>query len=308
MYRNLDALALGITGRQSELIELALTHGFEGLDLDMAPLVRRATSSDIDTACRFVSSAGIRIGEFEVPITLNASEMDFQAALKNLELVAQLAAALNAGCGRITIAPVSLGMTYQENFELHRTRITVIADLFGSHNIRIGLALAATPALREEAEQSFIHTSEDLVTLVRTIGHPHVGIALDTWEWFVGGGSLESLLTVPTASIVALRCADISPDADLATISEQQRVLPNSAGLVDSRAVVQHLVQHDFDGPLTLAPCSSSYAGQARELIVKQARAALDDLLSATPPVYDAGDDTNGDSSSEALATEAVTE
>jgi hypothetical protein len=35
MYKNLNTAALGITGRQSELIELALTYGFRGLDLDM---------------------------------------------------------------------------------------------------------------------------------------------------------------------------------------------------------------------------------------------------------------------------------
>ena len=35
MFRNLSASALGITGRQSEIIELSLSYGFKGIDIDL---------------------------------------------------------------------------------------------------------------------------------------------------------------------------------------------------------------------------------------------------------------------------------
>ena len=35
MYRNLSPAALGISGRQSEIIELSLSYGFKGIDLDL---------------------------------------------------------------------------------------------------------------------------------------------------------------------------------------------------------------------------------------------------------------------------------
>ena len=50
MYRNLNPAALGVTGRQSELIELALTYGFKGLDLDIRSVVKRARTSGADQA------------------------------------------------------------------------------------------------------------------------------------------------------------------------------------------------------------------------------------------------------------------
>ena len=59
MYRNLDAVALGISGRQSELIELALTYGFSGLDVDIASFLKRARNNGVEQACRFMNSAGL---------------------------------------------------------------------------------------------------------------------------------------------------------------------------------------------------------------------------------------------------------
>ena len=36
MFKNLNPTLLGVAGHQSEIIELALTFGFAGLDLNMA--------------------------------------------------------------------------------------------------------------------------------------------------------------------------------------------------------------------------------------------------------------------------------
>ena len=35
MFRNLSTEGLGVSGRQSEIIELALSFGFKGIDLDL---------------------------------------------------------------------------------------------------------------------------------------------------------------------------------------------------------------------------------------------------------------------------------
>ena len=42
MFKNLNPSALGVSGHQSELIELALTYGFEGTDLNVADFATRA--------------------------------------------------------------------------------------------------------------------------------------------------------------------------------------------------------------------------------------------------------------------------
>ena len=41
MFKNLSPTALGITGHQSEIIELALTYGFGGVDLNVTDFATR---------------------------------------------------------------------------------------------------------------------------------------------------------------------------------------------------------------------------------------------------------------------------
>ncbi len=47
MFKNLSPPALGISGRQGEMIELALSFGFKGIDLDVAEMAESAKR----TAC-----------------------------------------------------------------------------------------------------------------------------------------------------------------------------------------------------------------------------------------------------------------
>ena len=47
MFRNLNTEALGITGQDSEIIELVLSFGFKGLDLDLVEPAAPQASDDL---------------------------------------------------------------------------------------------------------------------------------------------------------------------------------------------------------------------------------------------------------------------
>ena len=64
MYKNLNATVLGVSGRQSELIELAMTYGFRGLDIDIVDLVKRTQRSEFEKAARYLFSAKMLVSGF----------------------------------------------------------------------------------------------------------------------------------------------------------------------------------------------------------------------------------------------------
>ena len=64
MFKNLSPTALGVSGHQSEIIELALTYGFAGMDLDVADFATRAKLRGMPYARRLIDSANIRLGTF----------------------------------------------------------------------------------------------------------------------------------------------------------------------------------------------------------------------------------------------------
>lgn len=278
MYRNLNAAALGISGRQSELIELALTYGFRGIDLDMADMVKRARSRGLGHAGRFLQSAKTKIGGFDLPIRLAGDQATFRSAMVELQEVAEMAQEFGTESCTATIMPASDESPYHENFELHRTRLVEIGDLLASHSIKLGVAFQAAAVHREGHAYEFIHQAETLLTLIKTAASPNVGLTLDTWNWHVGGGAMDQLSDLEVEQIASVRLSDTPADVDLSKITETQRELPRADGPANCVAVLRQLGQIGYEGPVTLRPHPSQMSGMTRDAIVQKAAATFDEL------------------------------
>lgn len=278
MYKNLSPKALGISGRQSELIELALTYGFRGLDVDMADLAKRARVHGIPQALRFLESAKIKVGGFDLPVNLRAEEAPFSTQLAQLNQVCETAAAIKAQRCLVLIAPASDERPFQANFELHRQRLGQVAEVLAKYNIRLGVGIQAAPALREGKQHQFIHQVENLLTLVKTVGVSNVGLLLDTWSWYVGGGAVDQIRDLTPEQIVAVRLADFPVDVNVARIADSNRTLPMEGGAVDAGTIVTILAKKQYDGPVTLYPHPSTLRGATRESIVQRAAQTLEEL------------------------------
>ncbi len=278
MYRNLNVAALGISGRQSELIELALTYGFRGIDLDMADIVKRVRSRGLEHASRFILSAKIKVGGFDLPIHLEGDETTFRSTVVELKEIAEMAQSLGAESCNMTILPANDDLPYHENFELHRTRLAEMGDVLAAYGIKLGIMFQAAPEHRADHTYEFIHQAESLLTLIKTAGSPNVGLTLDTWNWHIGGGAMDQLSDLAVAQIAHVRLADVPADVDLANITELDRDLPRTDGPANCVAVIQHLGQIGYDGPVTLRPHPSKLSGMTRDAIVQKAAATFDEL------------------------------
>ena len=284
MYKNLSPSAIGVLGRQSELLEIALTHRFKGLDIELGELLRRAQTSGPQQACRYLCSAAMKIGGFDLPWQWSGDEKAFQADLEQAGPLLEICTALNADRCFTTIAPTCEERPFHENFQFHVARLQQLADFLAPANVKIGLNLLAAPSDRADGGFEFIHQVDPLLLLVNSIQRENVGIVLDAWQWTVGGGDVSKLKTLRGDQIIAVRLADIPADADLATITNEQRLMPGDGGQIDAAALLATLEEIGFDGPVSVAPWPGLFKGQTREAIVSKASAALDILLATVVP------------------------
>lgn len=271
MFLNLNAQSLGVSGRQSELIELALTYGFKGIDTDIDYLVRQTELHDFEHAARFFSSANLRIGGFDLPVCWQGDDAQFEEDLSRLSAIAEVANRVGAvGC-RTVVMPASDERPYHENFEFHRQRFTRIAETLAEHSIRLGLDFLATPRHREGLQYQFIHSPDALVTLAKTVGMENVGIAVDVWQWQVAGATWEPLRELSANEIVSVRIADVPAEFDPATIADEDRLLASDGGTIDVVSIIKLLAEKGFEGPLTPYPDPSQFNGITRDSLVRQA-------------------------------------
>ncbi len=291
MFKNLNASFLALSGHESEIIELAMTYGFKGLDLNFEDFRDRAKAKGIDYARRLIVSATstgrLRMGTFDLPIQWDVSDEAFAKELAVLPELAKMAADL--GCKRCLalIPPAGDRRPYHENFDFHKFRFGDICRTLLPLGIRLGLGFRAAENLRKGQAFQFIHDMEGTSALIHSIDAPNIGLLLDAWNFKLSGATLDELDKFTSEQIVAVRLADL-PAADVAPteITEEHRYMPGATGRIDFGAMMRKLAEIGYDGPVTIATHRKALSRGRRDATVEQASQILDGLIKgATAPV-----------------------
>jgi sugar phosphate isomerase/epimerase len=271
---------LGISGVESEIIELALSYQFKGIDPDFQELRLRAEEKSVAYARRLVDSAKLQLGTYPLPIQWQ-DDATYKNELDRLSQLAPVAASL--GCTRAvtTIAPGCDQRPYHENFEFHRKRLAEIGQVLGPHKISLGLEFRAPAEWRSGQAFEFIHTFDELRKLMTTIGSPNIGVVIDAWQWHVGGGSLDDFKPLSASQVVSVVLADAPDDIPRDQLSDRDRLLPGETNVVDCAGIVRWLHGIGYQGPVTAKPDRTRFPKTGRMQIVRLLSEALDTVWTA---------------------------
>jgi sugar phosphate isomerase/epimerase len=270
MFRNLSTVGLPLSGRPSELIELALSFGFDGMDIDILDFQQQADVYGVEHARRLMVSGRLKSGVFRLPVHLAADEATFAEELAALPQRLELAAATEAFRAVAAVAPASDEHSFKDFFELYRTRLHTIGDLLAPHGIMLGLALVPEAEAREGKAHEFIHTYESLLGLV-AVAHERIGVVVDAWALHVTGESPDIIARIPAGRLVEVRLSDAPREATGAALTHAHRLMPGDTGVIDPAAILSQAKAAGFDGPVTSWADRSTLAGRGREKIVRQA-------------------------------------
>ena len=287
MFKNFSPSALGVSGHQSEIIELALTYGFAGIDLNMAEFATRVRLKGMPYARRLLDSAQLRVGTFPLPLEWDTDDESFQRELKKLPEYAECAAALD--CTRCTalLAPAGNQRPYHENFEFHRHRFHDICAALKPAGIHLAVGFQAAEHLRRNQTFQFIHDLDALTLLLNMVAASNLGLLLDIWDIVACGGTLDTVRKLPPQQIVAVQVADMPAGVSIPDLDEKSRLLPGGeSSRIDVTGLLTLLREIGYNGPVTVKPSRSVFPSRRRDLVVKQTAEALDKVWRAAglPP------------------------
>jgi sugar phosphate isomerase/epimerase len=280
MFRNLSIYGLPLSGRPSELIELALSFGFEALDLDILDFQRQADAFGAEHARRLMVSARLKVGSFRLPVDLAADEATFADEMKLLPARLDVAQAAEASRAVATVEPASDDHGFKDLFELYHTRLNAVGEQLASRGIQLGLAFRPETEARAGKTHQFITTFEELLGLVTT-AHAQVGAVVDAWALHVTGEPLDVIAKVPAGRLVEVRVSDAPQDVAGGDLTAEQRLMPGETGVIDAAAVVKAAQAAGFDGPVTPWANRATLAGRGREKTVRLAGERMEALWRA---------------------------
>ncbi len=277
MYKTLDTNLLDITGRSTEVIELALTYGFVGINVDMMDMFKRSQRATFESASRFLVSSKLHVASFAAPISLDDDDTSFASSLAQLQQVADIAGKLQSNCAVVNIPTGTNRLPYHEYFDVIRKRIDQLADVLGQHGVRLALRFCAIPDA-EEKQFKFVRDVEGFVALVKSCSSKNVGIVLDTWNWHLGGGKQSQLDEIGPDRVAIVYIADCKEGVDAAAATCEDRILPTSSGVIDNVSWLKKLGNRQI--PITAYGAAPSEIS-TRDALIAHVQDTIDELLTA---------------------------
>ncbi|MFK8111038.1 MAG: TIM barrel protein [Rubripirellula sp.] len=277
MLKNFSPSALGINGRQSELIELALTYGFNAMDVDMHEMLRRAQRTTVEDASKYLAAAtDFSVGGFPLNVDLDSDDEAFTSQVGGLHPVADFAKGLGASRAYVCVPAATDRLPYHEYFDVQRNRLDQIAEVLAAREIKMAVGFASGKELEEGKEFPFIRNVEGFLALINALSSSNAGALIDTWDWVVGDGAMDQFNELTVEKIVAVRLASVPDDVDTSKAETNQRVVPVLNGPLDHVKIISRLKEIGFDGPVSPSASSQCYKGQTRESLVQRAQQAVD--------------------------------
>ena len=184
-------------------------------------------------------------------------DQTFQAGLANLPEMAKVARQIGAVRCSTWILPFSDTLSFEENFELHKTRLRACAEVLAEHDCRLGLEFVGPRTLRENHAHEFLCHQEGMLSLCEAIGTGNVGLLFDCFHWYTSHGTKDDIHKLSDALVVDVHINDAvegrSPDEQI----DNERRLPGETGVIDLKVFLQGLKAIGYTGPVTPEPFST---------------------------------------------------
>jgi len=184
-FMDLSCGRIGVKATFLESIDLAVRHGFEGVDPN-AKYFGQLSDQQLEDTLGQMKAKGLRFGPASLPVDFRKDDPTFYEGLKTLPETCK--ALERAGVWRVSTYVLSFdrNLSYLQNFRSHAYRLRACAQVLKDHGQKLGLEYLGPMTLWRRERHPFIHSLNEMKELIAAIGTGNVGFSST-----VGTGSLR---------------------------------------------------------------------------------------------------------------------
>lgn len=277
MFRAFEGGAIGVKVSYEEAVELAAHYGFEGIYLNTGYLAENGP----ETVVQMLYERGLQSAGWGLPVSLMAPAADFKAQVAKLpETADRCARAGDLRCSTWVLSG-SNEMTHDEMFDFLCERVAQVARVLNYNGIRLGLEFLGPKTIRDKFKHEFIYTMDGMLGFCKAVGTGNVGLLLDAWHLYTGGGSMEDVLRLTDREVVNVHINDAPAGVALDKQVDNVRCLPGETGVMDVRRFLECLKQIGYTGPVMAEPFSERVRQMPREDAIRATKKAIDSVWPA---------------------------
>jgi sugar phosphate isomerase/epimerase len=227
----LHSVILGGDLSFEQQLEVARDAGYEGLDFSLSALAQ--LSDPLEPFTRY----GVAPSAWGMPVRWQDTEAIFADDLASLRALCRVAQAIDSPrC--MTWMPPAVSGDPADYRAFMVTRFRRIAEVLEPFAIRFGLEWIG-PWHARQSGNICVYTLPDTLKLLEDIAMPNVGLMLDSWHWYMAGGTLCELEALRPEQIVHVHFVD-APDKPYEEQQDMHRAVPGE-GIIDLVGFVRAL-------------------------------------------------------------------
>jgi sugar phosphate isomerase/epimerase len=256
-YTVLSCGRIGVKANFQESVDLAVKHGFEGVDPDPG-YFSQLSDDGLKKLLDELKIKNLKLGSAGLPVEFRKDDSTFSEGLKKLPSVAKVLQ--KAGVERIStwILSFSEDLTYLQNLRTHAYRLRACAEVLKEHGQRLGLEYVGPKTSWRSKKHPFIHTLSETKELIVAIGTGNVGVQLDSWHWFNAEETAQDLLTLRNEDIITVDLNDAPAGVPLDKQMDLSRELPAATGVIPVKMFLDALRKIGYEGPIHAEPFNAA--------------------------------------------------
>jgi len=261
MYKAMSPGNIGHSVSFVDVAELCVKHGYEGYWFDIV----RDSAVPVEKTKDLLLQTGLKPAGFGMPVEFRADEATFESDLSKLGDYVRYASEIGAKRSMTWVLPSSEKYTYEENFELHRSRLKKCCEIMDEYGVLFGLEFVGHPKLRKNVKNEFIYNLDQALDLCKAIGLKNCGIVLDVFHWDLAGQTREDFKKITNEQIAAAHIMDAPEDSILYDPKDFSRRLPGETGNLRIAEFFDGLKAIGYDGPVVVEPFEKKLAAMTFE-------------------------------------------
>lgn len=260
MFSCLSPGALGLSLDHTAAIDLAVRHGFGGVDPDLEHFWSLGSPEAVAEHGASVREKGLAWGMAGLPVQLDAPAAEFRQALVDLPAQLDLLTAAGVTAVGTWIRPMHDERDHRQNWRLHVGRIALVAELLADAGLRLGLEYIGPKTFWSTERFGFVHTAREARELIADTDAQNIGLIVDSYHWYTAGEQVEDLWGLTDADIVSVDINDARADRTRDEQQDLDRRLPYATGVIDLDGLMGAVRAAGYTGPVKVEPFMPSLA------------------------------------------------
>lgn len=238
-----------------QIAKLLRKYDFNAIEAEPLELIEQYT---LDGVQDILGQNGLFISSFQLPVSFRHADDDaYQNELEGLVPAAKAARDLGIHRCFSFVLNFSDDFGYEDNFQIHSTRLREIACILEAFDIRLGLEFVGPKTLAEGHKYPFIRTLNEMQLLCRQIGKDNVGILLDCYHLYTSGQDFSAFDAFKSEKeIVVAHINDAQKGLPIDECLDRVRYLPGDGGAIPVKGFLEKLQAANYTGPVVLEPFS----------------------------------------------------